>query len=166
MALITCPECGQQVSDRAAQCIHCGCPLSKEEKTGPLFCVALTWVNPAAKVKVVGFLRELMGTGPSEANQVVSNIPVIVAHDLTRAEAESLQRRFASVDASVDIISEDELRKAKMEEAAKNTVTCPRCGSTAITTGKRGYSIVTGFLGSGKTVNRCGNCGYKWEPRR
>lgn len=28
MALITCPECGQQVSDRAAVCPHCGNPIS------------------------------------------------------------------------------------------------------------------------------------------
>ena len=28
MALIKCPECGGQVSDKAPACIHCGCPLS------------------------------------------------------------------------------------------------------------------------------------------
>lgn len=27
MALIKCPECGKEVSDKAAQCIHCGYPL-------------------------------------------------------------------------------------------------------------------------------------------
>lgn len=42
---------------------------------------------------------------------------------------------------------------------------CPKCGSTAVSTGARGFSIVTGFLGSGQTVNRCGNCGHKWKPR-
>lgn len=28
MALIKCPECGNMVSDKAENCIHCGCPLS------------------------------------------------------------------------------------------------------------------------------------------
>ena len=28
MALISCPECGKEVSDRAPACIHCGYPLS------------------------------------------------------------------------------------------------------------------------------------------
>lgn len=45
-----------------------------------------------------------------------------------------------------------------------NVLKCPKCGSTAVTTGQKGWSLLTGFLGSGKTVNRCGNCGYKWKP--
>ena len=33
MALITCPECGKPVSDKAAVCIHCGYPLKESTKT-------------------------------------------------------------------------------------------------------------------------------------
>ena len=37
MALITCPECNGQVSDKAAACPHCGYPLEKaEQKTKQL----------------------------------------------------------------------------------------------------------------------------------
>lgn len=32
MALINCPECGREVSDKAPACIHCGCPLTILEK--------------------------------------------------------------------------------------------------------------------------------------
>lgn len=56
------------------------------------------------------------------------------------------------------------IHKAFEEEQKKLIPKCPKCGSTSITTGSRGYSLFTGFLGSGKTVNRCGNCGYKWNP--
>ena len=28
MALITCPECGKQISDKAKTCLNCGCPVS------------------------------------------------------------------------------------------------------------------------------------------
>ncbi len=31
MALINCPECGKQISDRAASCIYCGYPLHKQQ---------------------------------------------------------------------------------------------------------------------------------------
>lgn len=47
----------------------------------------------------------------------------------------------------------------------QDTLTCPKCGSTAVSTGARGFSIFTGFLGSGSTVNRCGKCGHKWKPK-
>ena len=29
MAMIKCPECGSQVSDKAKTCIHCGCPVEE-----------------------------------------------------------------------------------------------------------------------------------------
>lgn len=54
----------------------------------------------------------------------------------------------------------------KIDEEENNTVRCPKCGSTQITTGQRGYSLFSGFLGSNKTVNRCANCGYSWKPSR
>lgn len=50
-------------------------------------------------------------------------------------------------------------------EKTSNSVYCPKCKSTQISTGSRGYSMVTGFIGSGKTVNRCARCGHKWTPR-
>lgn len=28
MALIKCPDCEKEVSDKAKSCIHCGCPLA------------------------------------------------------------------------------------------------------------------------------------------
>jgi len=37
MALIKCSECGKEVSDKASKCVHCGCPIKKEEKK--MFCV-------------------------------------------------------------------------------------------------------------------------------
>lgn len=43
-------------------------------------------------------------------------------------------------------------------------VICPRCSSNQISTGQRGFSIVTGFIGSNKTINRCAKCGYSWKP--
>ena len=36
--------------------------------------------------------------------------------------------------------------------------------STSITTGARGVNWFWGFIGANKTVNRCGKCGYTWEP--
>lgn len=46
----------------------------------------------------------------------------------------------------------------------KDVIHCPKCNSTAITTGARGVNNFWGLLGASKTVNRCGNCGYTWKP--
>lgn len=43
-------------------------------------------------------------------------------------------------------------------------VRCPKCGHASVVTGTRGFSVWSGFIGSNKTMNRCGNCGYKWYP--
>lgn len=34
MAMIKCPECGKEISDKAKSCIHCGCPLSEMTTSG------------------------------------------------------------------------------------------------------------------------------------
>lgn len=31
MAMIKCPECGKEISDKAAACINCGCPIEKTD---------------------------------------------------------------------------------------------------------------------------------------
>lgn len=46
-----------------------------------------------------------------------------------------------------------------------STVSCPKCGCTDIGVANRGFSLVTGFIGSGKSMNVCKNCGHKWKPR-
>ena len=69
-------------------------------------------------------------------------------------EYELKMSQFRTQAAQIKQIHEQEESKPK----------CPKCGSTNITTGQRGYSLLTGFLGSNKTVNRCANCGYTWKP--
>ena len=58
------------------------------------------------------------------------------------------------------------LRMTQPASSAPSTpkITCPKCGSTAISTQNRGFSMVTGFIGSGDPRNICQKCGYKWKP--
>ena len=48
---------------------------------------------------------------------------------------------------------------------AEAPLRCPKCGSTAVTTGARGINGFWGAIGASKTVNRCGKCGNTWKPR-
>lgn len=82
---------------------------------------------------------------------------MIKLHDDDIIEYELKMSQFRS---QVEAQEAEEERK-KAEESKPR---CPKCGSTSITAGQKGYSILTGFLGSNKTVNRCSNCGHTWKP--
>lgn len=43
-------------------------------------------------------------------------------------------------------------------------IKCPRCGSTQITAGKRGYKLLSGLIGSSTVLNTCMKCGHQWRP--
>ena len=48
--------------------------------------------------------------------------------------------------------------------ADETPVTCPKCGSTQIHAEKRGWNLLTGFIGSGQIVLTCLKCGHKFKP--
>lgn len=62
MALISCPECGQNVSDKAEDCIHCGYPIrgkSSQSVNGSLVIYGYTgWflVKPIVRIYFDGKL--------------------------------------------------------------------------------------------------------------
>lgn len=49
MALIKCTECGREVSDKAQQCPHCGCPIAMGQESKPTEATA----QPKAPTKIV-----------------------------------------------------------------------------------------------------------------
>ena len=51
-----------------------------------------------------------------------------------------------------------------VDEQQSTLPRCPKCGSTSISAVNRGFSIITGFIGSGSPRNVCQKCGYKWKP--
>lgn len=53
--------------------------------------------------------------------------------------------------------------EAERKKAEDSKPRCPKCGSTSIATVNKGYSLLTGFLGSGKPMNVCQSCGHKWK---
>jgi hypothetical protein len=55
-------------------------------------------------------------------------------------------------------------QQLNQQKADSNKVSCPKCGCTDIGVANRGFSIVTGFIGSGKSMNVCKKCGHKWKP--
>ena len=52
MALIKCPECGKEISDRAPLCVNCGCPIQSQNVESKLIIKALKHTNES---HVIGY---------------------------------------------------------------------------------------------------------------
>lgn len=147
MALIKCPECGREISDKSEQCIHCGYPLPKEESSTFLF-------NGVELDKNFFLNPDVSGEDKTRKLRAASDVGNFVAWDYLD--------EWAKAKSIPNVVNHETLAERKEKE--RNTIKCPKCGSTAIQTINRGYSLMTGFLGSGSPRNVCQKCGYKWKP--
>ena len=81
MALITCPECGKEISDQAPACIHCGYPLPPKgpELLSPdepnRFSVVLTAKcnYPENRRRTIRVLIDELGISKTEAEAYMDN---------------------------------------------------------------------------------------------
>lgn len=147
MALIKCPECGTEISDKSDRCIHCGYPLPKELKS--------TFLFNGVQLEKAFFLDETI-----DIHKKISKLRE--ASDVGNVVAIDSLREWREAGVIPDVVNHETL--AEEEERERNTVKCPKCGSTAIQTVNRGYSFLTGFIGSSSPRNVCQKCGYKWKP--
>ena len=172
MALIKCPECGKQISDKASVCIHCGYPIQAEQ-------VISTSISNSKKVAIPSFsefsqqkipaikvVREVTGLGLAEAKEFVEQpTPYVVVKDgLTQNQANLIAQKFQTINVDARIYDSDAPVSFASSTKDTNIICCPQCGSTEYHAGARGYSILTGFIGSGKTVLTCLKCGHRWKP--
>lgn len=183
MPLITCPECNNSVSSYAKVCPNCGYPISEHILNQPKYDVVFEDMPRTSSIKtnclvyVIHIVLKL-DVNSNIAKDVILksiNTPFKILENITIENAEYIKAKLKALGADTQIIRFDgnstifegvdcDSLINKVRGGDKNILTCPRCGSTAITTGSRGYSLVWGFAGSNKTVNRCGKCGYSWKP--
>lgn len=106
MALIKCPECGKEVSDRASACIHCGFPLSEikssavaSKETRDCRLVIESIPNGSSKQNpAINIICDITGKSFDEAKALVEKDVVIVKDNLTRTEGLALMARFEAID--------------------------------------------------------------------
>lgn len=181
MALIKCPECNKEISDKSLQCIYCGYPINEfmKQKNNQLYdCVDIKLTNcPKNNEKqimnIIGcdILNDIRQEDAIKCMQIVINIVQnlsTIKSNITLEEANEIKQKIEEAGGEVEIYPATETARKEVANRPKNVneLRCPRCGSTAITTGQRGFSLITGFIGSKQTVNRCGNCGKTWYPTR
>lgn len=168
--LMDCPDCGKKVSRRAQVCIHCGCPLSTVTETAPIQFYGVKkisdkWVmGTAATFLARVWVINKQATGVDDLS--------IIASGITKERAELLLNYLVAHNGEGELVIDTKCTQENQQvtryiDATINPnapVVCPRCRSTEVRIGQRGYSAVSGFIGSGKTTNRCGKCGYTWNP--
>ena len=152
MALIKCPECGKEISDKAKACIHCGFPL--DEKVD-------TVVVPPKKQKTVAsyMCNECleMYTLEHKEGSKTQHCPVC-GQAMELWAIEQINDKTGLVDKRIT-------PKSNLEQ---NLPRCPTCQSTKIhkisKLSKAGDAIFWGVFAIGK-VNKqwhCDNCGSEW----
>lgn len=85
--------------------------------------------------------------------------------DLKEKDIIEYQLKLSQFKEKVEVQKQIKQEAKIQKQIEDNTVKCPRCGSTSITSGARGVNWTWGLIGASKTVNRCGNCGHTWKPR-
>lgn len=177
MSLISCPECGEMVSDLSKFCIHCGFPIQNNVQAINNVCKidGVSLDLSEFKEYIIELLNRNETVSDSEKNELIDCLYQQCDH-ITRAtagkiidiliETKNIPEVYETYSYKKSMEYRNEVNNYEYTSGICDTIRCPKCGSTQISTGSRGYSLVWGFIGSGKTVNRCAKCGYKWEPKR
>lgn len=144
MALITCPECGKEISNKSKVCIHCGYPI--EDKSTMCIINGISYD--------VSFLLDKSISTPLKAKQL---------HLLTKCDLKDCINKTKIIVETNEIPKTLYIKQQKSEDE-EDKIKCPKCGSPNVQLTNRGFSLMTGFIGSGLPRNVCQKCGFKWKP--
>ena len=129
MALITCPECNGQVSDKATVCPHCGYPIAAntpQEKYA--FCVKsqpipTSTVQAWERFTALRLTMEIAGVSTGDAEKMLSTPGSILKDKLTEQEAAAVVLNYqrlhipTAVEQSNYTLREVEQEKQEAQEA-------------------------------------------------
>lgn len=142
MGLISCVECGREISDKAEACPHCGCPRQ------PLLPDSVCCLDCKKAFPFDDDVCPFCGLFNSQKHNLLAEL---------RVEPEVM----TAVDQDTAVICP----KCR----ARNAVAAERKGfglGKALVGGALvgGVGLLGGFIGSRKTVITCLKCNYKWSP--
>lgn len=125
MALINCPECGKQISDKADACIYCGYPIAK--LGGGTAVTATAAVSSAARTAATATpesgkynvmlssygtllnttaaeaVSDVCGYSLADALEIMENLPTIVAYNVGRAQAKCVAQVLSAKGMDVSV---------------------------------------------------------------
>lgn len=197
MPLIKCPMCEKDISPNAESCPNCGEPMKKnkeliknsDDEFNKSQCSLILINNGRSPIKIIKRIREVTGYGLKDAKDCTDNIPSVILKDIDYLKAAEIKNSFEILGATMEISSENgDLTIDRRSDAAEHkvvehkndtqTLKCPKCGSTQITAGNKGFGLgkaaiggillgpvglLGGVLGSKKVLVTCLKCGKQWK---
>ena len=164
MALITCPECGEKVSDKAKACVHCGYPMESATNQENIKSYGLTLTQILEEKKVWHllsiFTQIFRGLSDDEVLEKIRKAPGKLIAGLSEDNADWVLTKLHEI--CTDLIKEpstepvDEYLNVMINAERRGDPVCPECGSTRITL------LPRGFKGTLYEHNCCQKCGYSW----
>lgn len=175
MALITCPECGKEVSDKATTCPNCGYPINDPTMPDVENNIMIYKGQRYDMTDAIEYIRA--NIAPNEQfldhrSFEISEIMYRCIPGMDGTEKNELfgyLRRYQKVPdfnfiPSGDVWKYDLLKPKYYYEDMSNkppVPKCPKCGCENIQVVPKKWSFFTGFL-TNKTDRVCANCGHKW----
>lgn len=172
MALIKCTECGKDISDKAAACPHCGCPLEE---------ILKTFNSQESKIEAGCLVDEKKDTCTYKGKiynfqgvqEIIDTYHGDIKRDCFNAICEYLSENFDFDTIDVILLAQviqfnnnqipndfDEALEAFRAHNRSKRPKCPTCGSQNLQKLKHWEkSWLSGTLD--KTF-KCKNCGYTW----
>lgn len=154
MSLIICPECGKQISDKTTTCIHCGCPIKKDE-------------NPHISKKFVYMCmsNSCLSNPFKEFNEYKEEVQICpdCGKQLEYYETEIIDNNTNLVIKRSTEESQEDTNSMQLLNIPK----CPTCSSTDVkkigSISKVAGAVTFGiFSKTAKSQFKCNSCGYKW----
>lgn len=128
-----------------------------------------------------GKVNEFATDVASKINAAIQDFKQIAIANATMSEADkiSLLKQYKELlDSGIITKEEFDSKKANLLNNSSvispivtnvsqqsDIVCCPKCGSTEYHSGKRGWNLWSGLLGSSKVIMTCLKCGHKWSPK-
>ena len=172
MALIKCPECNKEISDKANVCIHCGYPLHNNSNVSTFDTQSKKVVLPSfkdysdKKIQVLKIVREITGMSLSEAVSLVEQDIPIVKDGISLNQANDIVAKFRKINVNAEVVDSVTTLTYVNPSKDKDKICCPKCGSLEYHTGAKGYGLFRGFIGSGQIIMTCLKCGNRWKPSK
>lgn len=174
MSLITCPECGREISDKAQSCPQCGFPIKQDlsEESNGKYSIVLK--EPVPFSSQSSFMMTLVIVSKGQAKNIktlISKPESILLSGLSKDEAYRKHSALSMQDVVLEI------REEETQLVVEPRLVCPKCGSSSVKLFKKGFGFgkaalgvaltgpvgaLGGAIGSNKSYRQCAVCGHKF----